>query len=406
MELFISRRILSAFLLFFAIFLYITSANNNIGWFAFISAFIIGFLVVSFIVSKTNISFLKIKRHFRQTCSKGDTITVNAEITNTSPIPSFLVLIRDAIGKYTKNKLPGGPFIPFIKGNSSINIPYSFTMQKRGVFKVEELQLQSYFPFGLFFSAKKIKKDSEITVLPLVPYIKTVPCFYNSERNTDTGLVKDNRFRQNSDFCGLREHVAADGMRLVDWKKTATTGKLMVKLFESKSNSGFVVYIDESIYGTIGTEDENPFEYMLSLAAGLGNYASKNTMKIEIIEKLPDGNAVIKNYNYRTYLQKLAEKTCANTPPGDNYDFGEIKSQLKVLFTADPFTYNALSGLTRENPELIIIFIDASGFGKFKRKKDKQEYIARTNELINSSLRVYLVRKGDDLGAVFSPKTS
>jgi len=73
------------------------------------------------------------------------------------------------------------------------------------------------------------------------------------------------------EFFYLREYVAGDEYRFIDWKSYARTGKLYIKLFEREANLSIVFVIDATKNSLRSIIGETPYEYMARVVAGLSS---------------------------------------------------------------------------------------------------------------------------------------
>jgi len=89
------------------------------------------------------------------------------------------------------------------------------------------------------------------------------------------GMASLRRRGVGTEFLGLREYMPGDEPRYIDWKSTARTGKLMVKVFSRESVMRVAIVVDGlgSMYrGFVG---ETKIEYSVRLAAALAEYLAR-----------------------------------------------------------------------------------------------------------------------------------
>lgn len=389
--LFIARHILVLFLVFLAFFLYLASAITNTGWFLLITSFIFGFLFVCFILSYLNTAGLQLSRSFKVICSRGDKLKIKAEIKNDFFLPSFLILVKDPIKSLSLNNETLGGMTDFIGGYSDKTIDYEFSVDLRGSHDVSNTALLSPFPFGLFFREKKLVSTSNLLVIPKIPHIKNIPIFYEQL----SGIHQGNKDKKNNvggtDFYGMRDYNSSDGMRSISWAKSAQKGKLIVKDFSSKKSGDIVVCIDEGQYCETGSIYENPFEYMVSLAGGISDFAGKNSLNFSFLQ---DGKPVA--YRHMDFLNMLALKK--NNKTAQMTDFVDLQLNGAYLFflSCDPLNVKKIFDLIRT--PFTVVFFDALSFGKLKNK----DYKTQVDSL--SGLPVFFYSEGEDLSFLFERK--
>ncbi len=403
--LFFVRHALFIFLVSLSCFLYIAAAVTNTGWFLVIASFVFAFLIVCRLVSWLNVRKIEFSRTFTPVCSKGDMIRVNAVLKKDGFFPSFLILIRDGIGRCSKPFIESGPLMDFVAPGKEYKFTYEFSADLRGMHKTQFILLQSIFPFGIFFSEKKINAASEILVLPRVPFIHNLPfprrfleAHYgdNSSKKTASG--------GGGTFYGLRDYNSSDGLRFINWPKSASSGKLVVKEFVATSGAPVAVFLDDGYLSSIGCEDETAFEYMISVTAGIANFSMRNSLKFEFMEFTGGEELSRTSCSFYELMNMLALKRCRKPAMEKLPVFPDLgDSYLFVLF-ADPEFLDVLSELENKSVPFTAVFFDSSSFGKMPVKKDNKKYAAAKDRLLASSVKPYVVSKGDNPELIFSMK--
>jgi uncharacterized protein (DUF58 family) len=107
---------------------------------------------------------------------------------------------------------------------------YALEARKRGYYPLGPMLVSSGDVIGLNAPARSEGRTEYLTVYPnIVPLTSvTIPS------HSPQGTLRHFRpiFEDPTRVFGKREYVAGDSLRRVDWKSTAVTGRLQVKLFE------------------------------------------------------------------------------------------------------------------------------------------------------------------------------
>ena len=140
---------------------------------------------------------------------------------------------------------------------------WAFKPERRGCLRVELAAVGSLFPFG--FLRKEIAGGArlEATVWPAtIPYrnLGLAP------GKRGPGAERAVRPGSGSDLIALRRYAVGDSHRLIHWKASARTGRLLVRQFAAEVSKGCLLAID-----TDATRWPQPeqFEVLVSLAATL-----------------------------------------------------------------------------------------------------------------------------------------
>lgn len=142
-------------------------------------------------------------------------------------------------------------------------IDWAFKPERRGRLRVELAAVGSLFPFG--FLRKDIGTDVAAAVV-----VWPAPTEYRRHATGATrrmtGGARMARSGTGGDLMALRRYVAGDSHRLIHWKATARTGKLLVQQFAAESAEMFSIWLrtEAEVWTRPGQ-----FELLISLVATL-----------------------------------------------------------------------------------------------------------------------------------------
>jgi uncharacterized protein (DUF58 family) len=112
----------------------------------------------------------------------------------------------------------------------SLKLHYKIKGWKRGYYQLGPLTLQSGDLFGL---AERVAKEGVLDYITVFPKIIPLEQIKLPSRSPlGTLRHREPIFEDPSRVLGKREYISGDSLRRVDWKATATSGHLIVKLFE------------------------------------------------------------------------------------------------------------------------------------------------------------------------------
>lgn len=142
-------------------------------------------------------------------------------------------------------------------------VEWVFKPQRRGPLRVELEAVGSLFPFGFLKKSFAAAESAEALVWPAaVEYRRlAVPA-----ARQQAGGERVSRVGGGSDLLALRRYELGDSHRLIHWKASARTGRLLVRQFAAESTEEYALWVD--------TRDERwtraeQFEVLLSFAATL-----------------------------------------------------------------------------------------------------------------------------------------
>jgi uncharacterized protein (DUF58 family) len=195
---------------------------------------LLGAFVLSRWWSRKALSSLSYTRFYRPRAFLGEEIPVHLEIKNTGFLPVVWLHVRENLPlELAAPKLTApGVFqqVVSVPPMGDVHFDYSLEGRKRGYYRVGPLNLFSSDLLGASGGLRHEGPTETITVYPkIVPLTRlALPSRspLGSLRHTQPIFEDPSRPR------GKRDYIAGDSLRRVDWKATAATGRLQVKLFE------------------------------------------------------------------------------------------------------------------------------------------------------------------------------
>ena len=244
--------------------------------FAFENYFLIYFailLIFSTVVSlplfyyQMNIEELRVHRELeKKKVFKDDFVHVKVVIENTGKNSFDFLEIKDYYNPELFRLVLGENFISTRIGpKNQIKFSYILEPKVRGEYPLGPLSLIVKDRLG-FNSVERIVPDSVSDILVYPPYedIKRIEIL-GSKRSLSQnyGLQRSKQKGLGSEFYGMRRYVFGDQFRLIDWKASARTQKLIVKEFESERDVSVMIIVDSSNSMAGGAIENTKFEFAI-----------------------------------------------------------------------------------------------------------------------------------------------
>ena len=214
-----------------------------------------------------NVEELKVHRELeKEKVFKDDFFHVKVVIENTGRNNFDFLEIRDYYNPQLFRLILGENYITTrISSKDIIKFSYVLEPKVRGEYPLGPLSLTIKDRLG-FNSLERIVPDSVSTILVYPPYedIKRIEILgskrslqlsYGAQRSKQKGL--------GSEFYGMRKYVFGDQFRLIDWKASARTQKLIVKEFETERDVTVMILVDSSSTMAGGAIENTKFEYAI-----------------------------------------------------------------------------------------------------------------------------------------------
>lgn len=229
-------------------------------------------------------------------------------------------------------------YFPAILPGKSRSELISQSFARRGKYRLEGLRLSTRFPFGLFRRGERVSVSGEVLVYPSIREISSdlhlLPFL--------PGKLEGRRVGQGESLFAIRNYQEAESARLIDWKATAKTGKLMAREYARDEESQFCLILETTTYAS-QPEDLDKFEKAVSLAASLAAHFVNEGAEFEYLtprEYIPRGTGTDHLYSI---LRSLAVVRCEQASPETvtklNREFGEAldKDQLTHILSDKVF---------------------------------------------------------------------
>ncbi|MEJ2249039.1 MAG: DUF58 domain-containing protein [Candidatus Lokiarchaeota archaeon] len=214
-----------------------------------------------------NVEELKVHREMeKQKIFKDDFVHIKVIIENTGRNGFDFIEIRDHYNPELFKLILGENFISTRIGpKRTVKFSYILEPRVRGEYPIGPLSVTVKDRLG-FNSVERVVPNSVTNVLVYPPYedIKRIEIL-GSKRSLQLnyGIQRSKQKGLGSEFYGMRKYVFGDQFRLIDWKASARTQKLIVKEFESERDITVMILVDSSSSMAGGAIDNTKFEYAI-----------------------------------------------------------------------------------------------------------------------------------------------
>lgn len=230
--------------------------------------------------SRKSISAVSFKRAFPNRAFLNEEITVDLEIANTSWMPVIWLRIHDslptelAIHRYFRQVLSLGP-------HAKSQYHYQLVARKRGYYQIGPLFAATGDVLGLLGEQRSEGKPDFITVYPrIIPFTRL-----KLPSNSPMGTLRHTQpiFEDPSRVLSKRDYQVGDSLRRVDWKASASIGRLQVKQFEPS------IALETAIFLNLNTNEYelrsrvDATELAIVVAASIANWVTSKKQSVGFI---------------------------------------------------------------------------------------------------------------------------
>lgn len=170
-----------------------------------------------------------------------------------------------------------------IPARGGIEIPLALTGRARGIHALGECALRVDGQLRLTRRTHRFTTGDEITVAPTMREVRRYRLLAVQHRLRDAGVRAIRRRGEGTSFAGLREYVAGDDPRRLDWKATARRGRPMAREYTVEQGQTVLIGIDAGRMMTQLAGELSRFEHALAAAMVLADTAVASGDRVGLI---------------------------------------------------------------------------------------------------------------------------
>ncbi|MFL5607900.1 MAG: DUF58 domain-containing protein [Gemmatimonadaceae bacterium] len=183
-------------------------------------------------------------------------------VTVYDELPAYLFAERDA----AESVLPA---------RGALDIAFDVQGRMRGEVALGEIALRVRTPLGLVARALRYSPTDRVLVAPSLAGVRRFRWLAVHQRLAAAGVRDSRRRGEGRSFARLRDYVAGDDPRYIDWKATARRGHPITREFTIEQSQTVYVMVDAGRSMTQLAGAFPRFEYALSSALVLADVASR-----------------------------------------------------------------------------------------------------------------------------------
>ena len=181
------------------------------------------------------------ERQFSSHVFFGEKIEVRLRLNNHGWLPVLWLKLQEALPVGLSSS-PTYTRVTGLGANAHTDFGYVLEARKRGYYALGPLFITSGDLLGLSPEQQLEKAAQHITVYPRIIALSQVKIPSRSPQGTLRH--KQPVFEDPSRLFSKRDYVAGDSLRRVDWKATASSGRMQVKLFEASISLETLIILD------------------------------------------------------------------------------------------------------------------------------------------------------------------
>lgn len=233
-------------------------------------------------------------RELMEKLSNGDLNDIHIQVENRYPFPVFLSVIDELPFQFQARDLAFNLMLAPFRAR---RITYRVRPVKRGEYVFGAVNIFVSSLLGFLQRRYKFDQDRMVPVYPSFIQMRRYELLAISNRLNEAGIKKIRRVGQNMEFDQIKEYVAGDDPRRVNWKATARRNRIMVNTYQDEKSQQVYSLID------MGRVMQMPFEQMTLL-----DYAINASLVISNIAMLKYDKAGVMTFSHRVHKTLPAER--------------------------------------------------------------------------------------------------
>lgn len=268
------------FLWLLAFVLFLIAWNRGLALLYGIFALILGVLCLSYIYPTLFLRNISIKRKQKTVVKAGQKLKLEYTVKANRQI-LYMELCEQLPFNFSEPSFHY--FLPVVTADYQFEV--SVACELRGQFKLNDLSLESSYPFGIYSRRKAIETDDAfVMVLPKTFPIHQFTFALNSRQGRE-GDIQSSKSGFYNEFSGLREYRYGDSLKHIHWGSTARHQELMIKEYESYDRPTMLIVLDQHKASDVGELPETSFEYVIQITASIIEYAMENQIGVYVYGK-------------------------------------------------------------------------------------------------------------------------
>ena len=304
------------------------------------------------------------RREVADRLSNGDSNPVTIYLQNNYLFKARLEVIDEIPHQFQKRDTL---FEAILIPNETKLLRYELRPTLRGEYNFGAVNVFAKSPLGLLRRRYQFSQDKLVAVYPSFLQMRQYELLAISNRLTEFGIKKIRRIGQSMEFEQIRNYVAGDDVRTLNWKATARRNTLMVNAFQDEKSQGIYCLIDK------GRVMQSPFEGLTLL-----DYAINASLVLSNIALLKQDKAGVV-----TFSDVMGPVVLAERKIGHLQRIMEVLYKQKTRFLET--NYQALYSYTKtqiRQRSLLLLFTNFETVNSLQRQLPYLRQLAKDHLLI------------------------
>lgn len=353
---------------------------------AFVLTLLIIWLVDILMLYKSNSLFAR--RHAPERLSNSDDNELGIYIENRYSFNISVGIIDEIPFQFQKRDIW---FKSDLKPNQHKLINYLLRPTKRGEYEFGDIRVYVQSPIGLINRRYNFKQAETLPVYPAFLQMRKYELMAISNRLNEIGIKKIRRLGHSLEFEQVKNYVAGDDYRTINWKATARHGNLMTNNYTDEKSQHVYCVIDKSRAMKMPFDGLSLLDYAINASLVLSSVALLKEDKAGLITISERQGAVIPADRKHTQLNKILEVL--------------YKEKTRYLETNMELLYTTIRGVIKQR-SLVVFFTNYESMSALNRQLPVLKRIAKFHLLLvvffeNTELKALSTQHAEDVEGIY-----
>ena len=229
---------------------------------------------------------------------------------------------------------------------------------ERGEYVFGNLNVYASTPLKIIKRRFVFQKDQKVPVYPSIIQMQQYDFLAISNKLTLFGLKKIRRIGHTQEFEQIKEYVAGDDIRTVNWKATAKQNQLMVNQYQDEKSQPIYSIIDTGRVMKMPFNGLKLLDYAINSTLAFSNVALKRNDKTGLVAFSKNIETFVPAVQKITHLNTILEQLYNINTAFTDSDFGLLYVRVKRKITHRSLlllytNFEHISALKRQLPFLL-----------------------------------------------------
>ncbi|MGB4776563.1 MAG: DUF58 domain-containing protein [Daejeonella sp.] len=329
-----------------------------------------------------------LRRDVPDRLSNGDDNELNLYIESFYLFPVNVGIIDEIPFQFQKRDLW---FTTILKSREQKTIRYILRPTKRGEYEFGLTRIYVQSPLALVSRRFNIGPGKIVPVYPSFLKLRQYELMAISNRLTEIGIKKIRRIGHSMEFDQVKNYVAGDDYRTVNWKATARKGDMMINSYTDEKAQHVYCVIDKSRTMKMPFEGLSLLDYAINASLILSSVALVKEDKAGLITLAEKTGSIVPADRRPTQLNKIMEVL--------------YKEKTRYLETNMEALYTSIRSTLKQR-SLVIFFTNFESMSALERQLPFLKRIAKFHLLLivffeNTELRSLSEKPAADVEGIY-----